>query len=53
MLFYFKTECPRCGNKSEVGVDRPSTPEVKCGGCLMDDVEIVGLICTPVGEDAR
>jgi len=51
-FWYFKTECPRCGNKSEVGNDRPQTPTVKCGNCLMDRIEFVDLICTPV-EDRR
>lgn len=50
MLFYFNTRCPRCDARSKVGLDNPKNPKVKCGGCLVDDTEIVDLICTPVEE---
>jgi hypothetical protein len=44
-IFRFKTECPRCGNISEIGSDELS-PIVSCGNCLMNDVEIVHLKLT-------
>ena len=49
---YFKTECPRCGKVDEIcceGHDAP--PAIKCGACLINDVEIVALKLTPLRRE--
>jgi hypothetical protein len=45
MAFVYKTECPECGDKSEMGSDQ-YMPNVSCGDCLMDRVEVVRLRLT-------
>jgi transcription elongation factor Elf1 len=47
----FKTECPRCNKIDEVVVDNPN-PQVHCGDCLMEHVELVRMICTPLDAPA-
>lgn len=44
-----KAECPRC-NKSEELISTNAIVRVSCGDCLMNDVEIVAMTLTLVGE---
>jgi reverse gyrase len=47
-LTIYTTECPRCGGKSEVGMESSRVPpEMKCGECLMAATEVVALIVKP------
>jgi hypothetical protein len=49
---YFKTECPRCGKTDEICCEgHAEPPELKCGDCLMNDVEVVTLTVTPLHEE--
>jgi YD repeat-containing protein len=42
MHYRFDLLCPRCGKRSETTtVNREPPPHVKCGDCLMNDVEVV------------
>jgi hypothetical protein len=49
MLYRFRTECPRCNKVGEVVSAQPA-PYVRCGDCLMDDVEIVTMLLIPLPE---
>jgi hypothetical protein len=48
-MFRFKTKCPRCRREGEFFSD-DADPVANCGDCLMDDIEIVRLECTPDAE---
>jgi hypothetical protein len=41
--YRFELVCPRCGNSSELNAEIPAPPDVKCGECLFNDVEIVAM----------
>jgi hypothetical protein len=46
---YFRTECPRCGKIDETCCEgHADVPELKCGDCLFNDVEVVALKVTPL-----
>jgi hypothetical protein len=45
MRYQVTLSCPRCGKTSETFGDT-ATPNLKCGDCLMDHVEIVHLVIT-------
>ena len=47
-----KAECPRC-NKSEELISTNAIVRVSCGDCLMNDVEVVNMILTPVCEEVK
>jgi transcription elongation factor Elf1 len=50
--YRWKLECPRCGKDSEtVTVNIDVVPVVKCGDCLMDDVEVVEFKIVSVKEE--
>lgn len=43
-MFKFVMVCPKCNKTSEFVCDKiVPTPDVKCGDCLMDHVEIVAM----------
>jgi hypothetical protein len=47
----FTTYCPRCGKTDEVVATGPETfgpPVLKCGDCLFNDTEVVGLELRPL-----
>jgi len=49
---YFKTECPRCGKIDEICCEgHTNPPTIKCGECLMNDVEVVALKITPLRRE--
>ena len=49
MKHHFKTECPRCGKVDEMTCEgHADPPKLKCGDCLWNDTEIVGLKVTPL-----
>ena len=40
--YHFDLVCPRCGKQSETtSTRRTPSPQVSCGDCLINDVEIV------------
>ena len=42
--YRFQLICPKCGKTSDtVQADHSPAPTVKCGDCLMDRVEVVGM----------
>ena len=49
MLYRFKAECPRCNKSNDIVSAQPS-PYVRCGDCLMDDVELVTMVLTRIDE---
>ena len=49
---YFKTECPRCGKIDETCCEgHTDPPEIKCGECLFNDIEVVALKITPLRRE--
>jgi len=49
MTYRLHFACPRCNKQSET-TQRHSwpLPDIKCGDCLMDDIEIVAMKCVGV-----
>jgi hypothetical protein len=53
-LYRFNTECPRCGKTDEMVCEgHNKVPELKCGDCLFNDVEVVTLKVTPLRGPTR
>lgn len=53
MRYLFQLSCPRCKRQSDIACDTQTAPEVNCGECLFNDVEIVRLTVlrsTPIAE---
>ncbi len=51
----YETTCPRCGRVDKFVTDETS-PNLSCGDCLMDAVEVVHLktkLLKEVGRDAE
>lgn len=49
--YRFHVVCPKCNETTDVISDRRvPDPEVKCGGCLMDRVEVVAMKVVKVEE---
>jgi hypothetical protein len=54
MNYRFHVVCPRCHKTSDTVRDkRVPDPEVKCGDCLMDHVEVVAMKVVAVEEIRR
>ena len=49
MTYRFTTECPRCGRVGEATSDQPQ-PRMHCVDCLIDDIEVVIVVCTPLAH---
>lgn len=49
--YRFSMKCPRCYKKSTVTLTQeepPVAPDVSCGDCLMNNVEVVKVQCIKV-----
>jgi hypothetical protein len=45
----FDTRCPQCGKIGEL-VCCEAEPQVNCGDCLMDQAEVVPMVCRERGQ---